>query len=132
MGTGTGILAILAELKGATSIVGIDIDDWSVENSVENVSINNCSKIEIFKGDAEKLNDFGIFEIVIANINRNILLEDMQYYVSHLAENGKILFSGFYSEDIPLLEDKAKSLGLELIDTLGKNNWSMLEFYKKQ
>ena len=131
MGTGTGILAILAEMKGANHIIGIDIDDWSVENSIENVALNNCKFIKIFKGDVQKLNEFGNFELIIANINRNILLEDMEYYNNHLAKNGKILFSGFYTQDIPFIEEKAISLGLEKAELLQKNNWVLLEFIKK-
>ena len=130
MGCGTGILAILAKKRGASKVIGVDIDEWSIENSIENVEINECNDIKIYLGDAGKLNDFGNFEVIIANINRNILLEDMEQYVNHLAGNGKILFSGFYSEDVVFIQKKAVSLGLTLSDSLTKNNWMMLEFSK--
>ncbi len=127
MGTGTGILAILAEKLGANKIVGIDIDDWSVENSLENTGINECSAIEILSGDSEKLQEFGNFEIIIANINRNILLDDMETYRNHLQKEGRLLLSGFYKEDKSILLDKAQSLGLQLVGERQKNNWMLLE-----
>lgn len=129
MGCGTGILAIFAEMKGAKPTDAIDIDNWCYLNSVENVERNNCSNISVFEGDAELLKDKS-YDVIIANINRNILLNDMQAYMNCLNENGVILFSGFYKEDIAIIDAEVKKYGLKLEKTIERNNWVSLKYLK--
>jgi ribosomal protein L11 methyltransferase len=104
MGCGTGILAIFAEMKGAQSIDAIDIDNWCYENSIENAQRNNCNHISVYEGDAQLLEGKS-YDVIIANINRNILLSDMKTYTDCLKENGTLLLSGFYQEDIPTINE---------------------------
>ena len=129
MGTGTGVLAIFAELLGAKSIDAVDIDSWSYENAVENVERNNCNKIKVFQGDASWLKEQK-YEVILANINRNILLEDMAIYVNHLIGNGLLILSGFYTEDLPLILSSATNLKLEKKLTLERHNWACIAFLK--
>ncbi|MDH3381665.1 MAG: 50S ribosomal protein L11 methyltransferase, partial [Flavobacteriaceae bacterium] len=103
MGSGTGILAIFAEMRGAKPIDAIDIDEWCFENSIENVERNNCKNISIYQGDVELLKDKN-YDLIIANINRNVLLADMEQYAKCLNSMGILLLSGFYNEDILILE----------------------------
>ncbi len=125
MGCGTGVLAILAELKGASSILAVDIDDWAFENTVENLTRNNCSKTEALKGGAECIENHH-FDIVIANINRNILLQDMKNYVVTLNKNGHLLLSGFFSSDKDILLEETRKYGLKLASFNTKNDWTLL------
>ena len=111
MGSGTGILAILAEKMGASDIVAIDIDEWAYENCVENIERNNCSHITVLKGDVTAIDDKG-FDVVLANINRNILLADMQAYVQSMHNGALLLMSGFLLQDVEVLKEKVTSLGL--------------------
>ena len=127
MGCGTGILAIFAEMKGANKIDAIDIDPWCYENSIENTKKNGCNKISVYKGDASLL-DGKNYDVIIANINRNILLQDILVYSNNLAKNGVLLLSGFYKEDIPKLDMEAKQNNLYLEKTLEKNNWVSLKY----
>lgn len=129
MGCGTGILAIFAEMKGAQPIDAIDIDNWCYENSLENVERNNCKHISVYEGDATLLQEQK-YDVIIANINRNILLNDMQTYTNCLTENGIILLSGFYSEDIPVIDNEVTKYGLTLKNTLKRNNWVALQYQK--
>ena len=122
MGCGTGILAILAEMRGATDIEAIDIDTWCYENTIENIERNNCSHIKAFEGDV-KLISGKKYDTIIANINRNILLSDIQYYVQSLSAKGKLYLSGFYTEDLDKITDECQKHGLEIIDFLEKDNW---------
>ena len=110
MGCGTGVLAIMAEMKGAKPIDAIDIDNWCYINSLENVERNNCKHISVFEGDARLL-EGKKYDIIIANINRNILLNDLEKYTTCLNPNGTLLLSGFYESDIPIIEDAAEALG---------------------
>lgn len=126
MGCGTAVLAILAEKLGAKKVDAIDIDNWCYLNSLENAERNNCTKINVFEGDASILGKHS-YDIIIANINRNILLSDMSAYVSCLNPKGLMFLSGFYSEDIPAITEKAQELGLLLVDTIEKNNWVALK-----
>jgi ribosomal protein L11 methyltransferase len=127
MGCGTGILAIFAEMKGAEKIDAVDIDEWSYENSLENVKKNQCSNIAVYKGDASLLVGKS-YDVIIANINRNVLLRDIAIYSKNLAESGILLLSGFYKEDIPIINKKAQINNLRLEKTLGKNNWVSLKY----
>ena len=128
MGCGTSILAILARMRGASSCTAIDIDDWCVRNSIENIELNNVDQIEVCLGDAAILTDKGPFDVVIANINRNILLADMQYYVARMKEGATLLMSGFYVDDIPLIKAEAERLGLTFVGYKEKNRWTVTTF----
>ena len=129
MGCGTGILAIFAEMKGANPIDAIDIDNWCYENSIENVERNNCHYISVYEGDAALLKNKS-YDVIIANINRNILLNDMESYMNCLNEGGVILFSGFYKEDIPVMDADVSKYGLKLDKTIERNNWVSLKYIK--
>lgn len=131
MGCGTSILAILAHKRGASPITAIDIDTWCVDNSIDNCKLNNTEDIQVELGDALKLKGKKPFDFIIANINRNILLQDMDKYVEVLSKGGKLLMSGFYTEDIPLLEKKGIELGMSFVKTNNKNNWACLLLEKK-
>jgi ribosomal protein L11 methyltransferase len=127
MGCGTAILAILAEMKGAKPIDAVDIDNWCYLNSLENVERNNCKNISVYEGDATLLENKK-YDLIIANINRNILLNDMQAYVNCLNPNGIILFSGFYEEDIPYINDSCTEKGLTFVKKMQRNNWVSLKY----
>lgn len=127
MGCGTAILAILAEMKGAKPIDAIDIDEWCYLNSIENAARNNCHEISVFEGDASLL-EGRKYDLIIANINRNILLNDLAIYVSCLNEKGLLFLSGFYREDIPAIDACCVELGLKLEKTLERNNWVSLKY----
>ncbi len=129
MGCGTGILAILAEMTGAKPIDAIDIDNWCYLNSLENVERNNCKYISVYEGDASLLKDQK-YDLIIANINRNILLNDIKKYVSCLNEKGIVLLSGFYEEDIPLIDKEMNLHKLTLDKTINRNNWVALKYVK--
>lgn len=126
MGCGTSVLAILAEKRGAKAVIAIDIDDWCVRNSEENIRLNNAQNIHVMLGGAELLKGKK-FDIVIANINRNILLADMEAYAACLPVGGELYMSGFYTEDVPILEKKANELGLKLQYFNQKNNWAAVK-----
>ena len=127
MGCGTAILAILAEMKGAQPIDAIDIDNWCYLNSIENAERNNCQHITVYEGDAALLQGKK-YDLIIANINRNILLNDMQSYVDCLNPKGTILFSGFYEEDIPFIDNSCTEKGLTYIKKFQRNNWVSLKY----
>lgn len=122
MGCGTGVLAILASMKGAGSVDAIDIDNWSYLNAMENVAGNNREQINVFEGDVSLLTNQN-YDIIMANINRNILLSDISIYVQHLKKGGVLLLSGFYKEDIPLISRECEANGLSFQENLEKNNW---------
>lgn len=129
MGCGTGILAIFAEMRGAQAIDAIDIDTWCYENSLENVERNNCKHITVYEGDASLLTHKK-YDVIIANINRNILLNDMKTYMNSLKEDGVILFSGFYQEDIPIIDAEVSKYNVTLDKTIERNNWVSLKYKK--
>ena len=129
MGCGTGILAIFAEMKGAKPIDAIDIDNWCYENSIENVSRNNCHNISVFEGDASLLSDKK-YDVIIANINRNILLMDLKVYTNCLNEKGILLLSGFYEDDIPIIDAEVSKYNLKLETFIQRNNWVALKYNK--
>ena len=130
MGCGTGILAILASQLGALKITAIDIDEIAVANTLQNVSINNCPTISAWRGEASSLEGLQ-FEIILAYINRNILLNDMQRYVASMKKDAYLLVSGFYEVDNALLKECAFSFGLKLLKESVKDQWSCLVFQKK-
>lgn len=127
MGCGTAILAILAEMKGAQPIDAIDIDRWCYENSLENAERNGCSHIAVYEGDAALLKGKS-YDLVIANINRNILLNNMQQYVDCLNKNGLLLLSGFYEEDIAAIDASCTEKGLKQLKKFSRNNWVSLKY----
>jgi len=129
MGCGTSVLAILAEMKGAKPIDAIDIDEWCVENSIENIERNFCKNITVYQGDASLLNHKK-YDCIIANINRNILLNDIQAYATCLPLDGDLFLSGFYTEDIPVIEECCNKNSLKFISKKEKNNWVALHFKK--
>ena len=130
MGCGTAILAILAAMRGAKHVDAIDIDNWCYLNSIENAERNGCTNIEVFEGDASILVKEPKYDVVLANINRNILLNDMEHYIRTMKENGEIYFSGFYTEDVSSIKKAAEEKGLTFENQLEKNNWVSLKFKK--
>ena len=130
MGCGTAVLAILASMRGAKNILAIDIDNWCTENSTENIAINKIENIEVKLGGAELLSGLK-FDIVLANINRNILLADMESYAACLESGGELYMSGFYTEDIPIIEAEANRNGLKLTRFQEKNNWVVVHTIKE-
>ncbi len=129
MGCGTGILAIFSEMKGAQPIDAIDIDSWCFQNSLENVQRNDCHHIMVLEGDASLLKG-NKYDLIIANINRNILLSDMKTYTDCLHEKGILLLSGFYKEDVTIIEDEVTKCGLIFQKMIQKNNWVALKYIK--
>lgn len=127
MGCGTAILAILAEMKGAQPLDAIDIDNWCYLNSIENAERNNCKHITVYEGDATLLPGKS-YDLIIANINRNILLNDMQQYVDCLSKDGILLLSGFYDDDIPAIDECCTSKGLTYEKKFQRNKWVSLKY----
>ncbi|ATA71972.1 MULTISPECIES: 50S ribosomal protein L11 methyltransferase [Capnocytophaga] len=130
MGCGTSVLAIMSEKRGATKITAIDIDDWCVENSIENIQRNDCKCIEVKLGDASLLKNEH-FDVVIANINRNILLNDLSLYAATLSQNGMVLLSGFYKSDMPVILEECSKHGLSFVENLERNEWVAVKCVKK-
>ena len=129
MGCGTGILAILAAQKGATPVDAIDIDSWCFENTVENAERNSVSHIETYEGDVALLAGKH-YDLIIANINRNILIADIPAYAKCLNHDGILLLSGFYTQDIPAITEVCNQHGLNFIMNFEKNNWVACKFVK--
>jgi ribosomal protein L11 methyltransferase len=127
MGTGTGILAIVAKKLGASPIVGIDIDEWSAENAKENCIANDCAEIEIRLGDKDLLSDYKEFDVILANINKNVLKIQLPFYSKLLKQNGTLLMSGFFTTDVDELEKFANKHGLKLMERYAKNNWAVMK-----
>ncbi len=130
MGCGTGILAILAKQLGADKLLGIDIDDWSIENSIENAGINNASDIEFKKGDASLLPALETFDVILANINKNVLKMDMPSYYRCLKKSGYLLLSGFFTTDVEELKQLATNLGFTFENSYHKNEWAVIKLRK--
>jgi len=129
MGSGTGVLAILAAMKGASVIDAIDIDNWCYLNAKENVERNNCEHITVLEGDASLLAGKK-YQVIIANINRNILLEDIPKYVECLTNDGVLFLSGFYTEDIEIITAKCQEFKLKYVSNLERNNWVAVKYTK--
>jgi len=127
VGTGTGILAVLASKLGATTISAFDIDEWSVENTIENIKLNDVSNVIVRLGTIED-EPKDIYDIVLANINRNILISQIPAYVTFLMPGGELIVSGFYEKDIADIETIAESVGLKKVAQLSKNNWAAVVF----
>lgn len=122
MGCGTAVLAILSEMKGASLIDAVDIDSWCYLNSLENIESNLCKNISVYEGDSAVVKGRK-YDIILANINRNILLGDIPVYAEMLTTSGELYLSGFYTEDIPAIEEVCNQHGLYKTDILEKNNW---------
>ena len=131
MGCGTSILAILASKRGANPVTAIDIDDWCVNNSRDNILLNEIHNITVELGDARLLEGRAPFDVIIANINRNILLADMDKYAVCMHQGSELYMSGFYVEDIPFIQSKAESLGMEFVHHREKNRWVAVKFIMK-
>jgi len=130
VGTGTGILAIMAAKRGATHLVATDIDDWCIENSQENFTLNKLEDVRLIKGQIDEV-DTSDFDIVIANINKNVLLDQMKSYVALLKTGGQLLLSGFYEDDIADLVKLGNQLGLNQVHSSSRDNWAMLALEKR-
>ncbi|GAA4271252.1 50S ribosomal protein L11 methyltransferase [Aquimarina gracilis] len=122
MGCGTGVLAILAEMRGASPIDAIDIDNWCYLNTVENIERNNCDAIKAYQGNVSLLSGRN-YDVVIANINRNVLLNDIKHYANSLLPGGMLFLSGFYQEDIEMISNECSINGLVYKDHFSRNNW---------
>ena len=129
MGCGTGILAIMAALRGARDITAIDIDPWCVENATENVQQNDCSFITIKEGDVSLIAGEQ-YNLILANINRNILLSDIPAYTQALLPQGLLLVSGFYEEDLPAIKEKCQKVGLTYLSHIERNRWVSAKFQR--
>lgn len=125
-GCGTGILSIMASKLGAHFVKAFDIDDWSITNATENFEVNNCKNISIQKGKLSDLRLQGKCDIILANINKNILLEEMSQYVEQLNSKGMLLISGFYEDDCKDLAEMGSSLGLHQVGMKVKDSWASL------
>jgi ribosomal protein L11 methyltransferase len=131
MGCGTAVLAILAARKGAAPVVAIDIDEWAYNNAIENTLLNQAGDIRILRGGAELLPNGGTFDVVLANINRNILLRDLPRYAACMNPGAILLMSGFYTEDIPAIQKESACNGLSSLSQAEKNQWAMVKVQKK-
>ena len=131
MGSGTGILAILAEKLGCKEAVAIDIDEWAYKNTIDNLELNDCKIIRVEEGGAELLIELDKYDIVLANINRNILTNDMHKYIASMKPNATIYMSGFYTSDVDILTETANKNGLEYINQQELEGWAMVQFKKR-
>ena len=131
MGTGTGILAILCKMRGAGSVIGIEIDPGAFENAVENGALNN-TEVNFILGDASKLEGLPDADFFMANINRNIITADIASYSAHLKSGGEMILSGFYEEDIDIITREAEKYSLKPVKTATDNRWAMVRLQKSE
>lgn len=130
VGTGTAILAILAKMRGASDVTGIEIDPGAYENAKENAAINNVD-LRLLLGDASEIGNVPVADLLMANINRNIVIADLERYAAGLAPGGAMILSGFYTEDIDKVMDEARKYGLQLAEKRSDNNWAAIMLRKK-
>jgi ribosomal protein L11 methyltransferase len=130
VGSGTGILAILAAKMGAKAVLAFDIEEWAVENARENVEINECPQITVFQGTIEDVNSDSKYDIIVANINRNVLLAEIPTYTNFLVSNGYLVVSGFYENDAIDIQQKATETGLSFVTSMTNREWTSLLFQK--
>lgn len=130
MGCGTAVLAILASMRGAARIMAIDNDEWAYNNALENIALNNVKNVEVALGD-EQLLGSDSYDLILANINKNVLLSAMPAYAKVLRDGGRIIFSGFYDSDLDDIKNRAAGLGLHYLYHKEKNNWVAAAFTKK-
>lgn len=127
-GTGTAVLAILGKKMGAENILGIDIDEWAVNNSLENIKINDANDIEICKGNGDELPDVR-YDVILANVNRNALLDRKEILVSHLAENGELILSGLLETDLEDIRNAYEQSGLKFETVKQEDEWIAIRFF---
>lgn len=128
-GCGTGILGITASRLGANPVLGYDIDEWSADNAQHNAALNGVENMSVMLGDASVLNNVAeCFDVVIANINRNILIADMSAFRAHMKQGAQLILSGFYEADVPMIEAAAKEYGLSLCDVVTDEEWACALF----
>ncbi|MEM6844952.1 MAG: 50S ribosomal protein L11 methyltransferase [Bacteroidota bacterium] len=125
-GCGTGVLAIMAKKRGATQIIAFDNNEWAVNNSRENLDLNDCTDIQLFLGTIEDVDTTTKVDLLLANINRNVLLEEMEFYTQRLTSSGKLLLSGFLEADQTLIEQRAREVGLQPQGAKYHNGWVAL------
>ncbi|UFH55345.1 50S ribosomal protein L11 methyltransferase [Spirosoma sp. KNUC1025] len=130
VGSGTGILAILAAKMGAKTVLAFDIEEWAVENARENADLNGCPQITVFQGTIDDVDLESRYDIVLANINRNVLLAEIPAYVSFLTEKGYLVVSGFYEHDAPDIQQKSIESGLSFVKRMTNREWTSLIFQK--
>jgi ribosomal protein L11 methyltransferase len=130
MGCGTGVLAILAAMKNAGKVVAVDTDDWAFQNTIENITRNGVNQVSAILGDIGSV-PHDSFDVILANINRNVLLSDIPAYAGLLSGNGVLFLSGFYEDDLPLINEKCTESGLELDGYTVKNNWVGAKYCKE-
>jgi ribosomal protein L11 methyltransferase len=130
MGCGTAVLAILAAMKGAAPVAAIDIDEWAYHNALENTQLNHTNQIKVMLGGAEQIPAAGTFDIVFANINRNILLSDIPHYAQCMNPGASLFMSGFYVDDIPTIEQACLQNRLRLLSKSEKNHWAAVKAVK--
>lgn len=130
MGCGTAVLAILAKKMGASKILAIDNDEWAYNNSIENIEKNHAAEIEVLLGDATAIGQRN-FNLILANINRNVLLRDIPAYASVLKKGGTLLLSGFYEADVSMINQKAAQCGLQHVRYITMNSWCASVYTKK-
>lgn len=131
MGTGTGILAILAAMRGAQQVVGVEIDPPAYENALDNVKLNGVEMVEVRLGGVETVTEEAYFDMVLANINRNIILADIASYAKALKSGGMLVLSGFYVEDVDMIVTEASKHGLDFASVLDKKRWANICLLKK-
>ena len=131
-GCGTGILSIMAQKRGAAYVLAFDTDSWAVENSRENFDLNDASTIHLFQGTVADVRLGELFDIILANINRNVLLDEMAHYAQRLAPGGQLLLSGFYEEDLPLLRQAATEQALTEVRADSREQWALLNLNKSE
>ena len=132
MGSGTGVLAIVAALRGAEAVDAVDIDEWAYNNALENIRLNHTEDIQVALGGAEQIARFGQFDFVFANINRNILLNDICQYVHCMKPGASLFMSGFYQEDIPVIQAECEKNGLRFDSFWEKDNWVAVKVSKPE
>lgn len=130
MGCGTGVLAILAAMRKAQRVIAIDYDIWSYESTLENIEINHVEDVQVIHGDAAVLKGMEAYDFIFANIQRNVLLNDMETYMEVLAAQGEILMSGFYEQDLEAITACAEALGLKLLAAEVQDKWVMGHFQR--
>lgn len=130
MGTGTAILAIVAAMRGASPVTGIEIDPVAFDNAIENVALNHHSEIRLINGDAKALEQVAPADWFVANINRNVITADIAAYASRIKAGGTALFSGFYIEDVPIIQNAAAQVGLKLIAVDSRDRWACVKCAK--
>ncbi|MEI7895786.1 MAG: 50S ribosomal protein L11 methyltransferase [bacterium] len=129
MGCGTGVIAILACRMGAADVVAIDNDEWAYSNALDNMEKNDAMPVKVIRGEADAIPD-AVYDFIVANINRNVLLEDIPCYATHLESHGVLLMSGFYEQDIEQIKAKSESAGLQYEYHKSENNWVGIKFVK--